>query len=116
MFQDSSSTQSRHSFQSTDTTVLKSDASTWGFPKGSPDFVIFDRTVPTSERKGVLWHEIGGFCKVKPTPQQGPKPSKDPKVVKPLVLQAADYCTISTNRSQILEIFAPRWLINFLLI
>ncbi|KAF8191385.1 hypothetical protein BJ912DRAFT_925336 [Pholiota molesta] len=95
-------TQSRDSFQSTDTTVLKSDASTWGFPKGSPDFVIFDRTVPTSEHKGVLWCEIGGFCEVKPTPQQGPKPSKDPKVVKPLVLQAADY-----TRLHISVLFSP---------
>ena len=46
---------------------------------------------PTSKR--ALWSQAGGFCKVKPTPHQGPK-SNDPKIVKPLVCQAADYARL----------------------
>ncbi|KAF8969658.1 hypothetical protein BDZ97DRAFT_1754489 [Flammula alnicola] len=41
-FQDSSSTRLKHSFESTDSTVLKSDSNAWGFPKGSPDFGMFE--------------------------------------------------------------------------
>lgn len=50
-------------------------------------------TPVTSGRKPVFWRHIQGFCEVKPTPQQGPK-STDPKVVKPLVCQAADYARL----------------------
>jgi Fungal protein kinase len=77
-------------------TVLKSDSSTWGFPKGSPDFGLFEcssSTAIASGAKRVLWRQTGGFCEVKPTLQQGPK-SKDPKVVKPVVCQAADYARL----------------------
>ena len=77
-------------------TVLKSDSSTWGFPKGSPDFILFECSSSTAiapKSKSALWRQTGGFCVVKPALQQGPK-SKDPKVVKPLVCQAADYARL----------------------
>lgn len=46
-----------------------------------------------SGQNHALWRRTGGFCEVKPTPQQGPK-SKDPKVVKSVVCQAADYARL----------------------
>jgi hypothetical protein len=57
---------------------------------------MFKRSSSTAiafEAKRVLWHQIGCFCVVKLTLQQGPK-SKDPKVVKPVVCQAADYARL----------------------
>jgi hypothetical protein len=90
-FQDSSGTSPKYSFESADSTVLISDSSTWGFPKGSPDFGIFEcssSTLTASGQRHVLWHQCGGFCEIKPTPQQGPK-SANPKVVTPFVCQAA---------------------------
>ena len=77
-------------------TILKSDSSSWGFPKGSPDFNLFEcssSTAIASNSKRVLWRQTGAFCEVKPTPQQGPK-SKDPQVVKPMVCQAVDYARL----------------------
>jgi hypothetical protein len=70
-----------------ESTVLESDSSTWEFPKGSPDFGMFEclsSTAIASGSKRALWRQTGGFCEVRPTLQQGPK-SKDPKVVKPVV-------------------------------
>ena len=46
-----------------------------------------------SGQNHALWRRTGGFCEVKPTPQQGPK-SKDLKVVKSVVCQAADYARL----------------------
>ncbi|KAF8816214.1 hypothetical protein BYT27DRAFT_7333558 [Phlegmacium glaucopus] len=95
-FQDSSGTLPKHSFKSTDTKVLKLDSNTWGFPRGRPDFGMFEclsSTAIASGAKHVLWCQIGGFCEVKRTLQQGPK-SKDPKFVKPVVCQAADYAQL----------------------
>jgi hypothetical protein len=92
-FQDSSDSLPKHSFESTDLTVLKSDLSTWEFPKGKPDFSLFEcssSTAIASKSKRVLWRQTRGFCEVKPTLRQRPK-SQDPKVVKQLVCQAADY-------------------------
>ena len=57
---------------------------------------MFERVSPTAIASGgkrVLWRETGGFCEVKSTPQQGPK-FTDPKVVKPVVCQAADYARL----------------------
>jgi hypothetical protein len=57
---------------------------------------MFERSSPTAVASGgerVLWRETAGFCTVKSTPQQGPK-SKDPKVVKLVVCQAADYARL----------------------
>ena len=50
-------------------------------------------TAIAPKSKRALWRQTGGFCEVKPTPEQGPK-SKDPKVVKPLVCQAADFMLV----------------------
>ncbi|KAF8147890.1 hypothetical protein B0H34DRAFT_834054 [Crassisporium funariophilum] len=52
-------------FESTDSMALKSDSSTWGFPKGSPDFGIFEclsLTTIASGRKPVLWRQTEGLC------------------------------------------------------
>ena len=54
---------------------------------------MFECSAIASGAKRVLWRQTGGFCEVKPTLQQGPK-SKDPKVVKPVVYQAADYARL----------------------
>lgn len=74
---------------------------------GGPNFVMFEHlsSVPTSGRKSVLWRHIHGFYKVKPTPQQGPK-ATGPKVVKPLVCQAADYARLhlSTQPFQLFSV------------
>ncbi|TFK36489.1 hypothetical protein BDQ12DRAFT_241892 [Crucibulum laeve] len=76
---------------------MKSDASTWGFPKASPDFGMLDLSSITPGRSGqkpsALSRHQSSFCEVKPTPQQGPK-STDPDIVKPIVAQAADYARL----------------------
>ncbi|KDR76948.1 hypothetical protein GALMADRAFT_246089 [Galerina marginata CBS 339.88] len=90
-------TRPSNSFQSTDSAVLKHDQSTWGFPKGSPDFsmVKLPSLLPgtTSQRTPVLWRQTRAFCEVKPTTEQGPI-SSDPKFVKAIVCQAADHARL----------------------
>ena len=61
-FQDSFNTLPKHSFEPTDLTVLKSDSSTWGFPKGSPDSGMFECSSSTeiaSKSKRALWRQTG---------------------------------------------------------
>jgi hypothetical protein len=80
-------------------TVLKADNSHWGFPKASPGFTLLDTTFVSRQTDGPddrpshLWRHRAGFCEVKPANKQGPI-SDDPRVVKPLVTQSADYARL----------------------
>ncbi|KAF9477660.1 hypothetical protein BDN70DRAFT_934048 [Pholiota conissans] len=84
----------KNTFMNTHITTLESDASTWGFPKYSPDFVLFEGRKAASTP--ILWRKTLGFCEVKPTSQHSPKSAK-PNTVKPLVGQAGDYARLQLS-------------------
>ncbi|KAF9481330.1 hypothetical protein BDN70DRAFT_992011 [Pholiota conissans] len=85
-FQNSSPKQS---FRSRYTSRFKPDASVWDIPTTTPNYVLFERS-PSLARRGTLWRHALGFCELKSASYKGPKP-KNPKAVRPLVCQAADF-------------------------
>ncbi|PPQ67748.1 hypothetical protein CVT26_007035 [Gymnopilus dilepis] len=90
----------KNSFQSTDRVQLKSDGTTYGFPKSSPDFTLLDMMDGIDrDRSGsyaAMWRHQSAFCEVKPADNQGPKyvSANQTRGVKAVVSQAADYARL----------------------
>jgi len=77
-------------FHNTKAGLLPEDSHTIGFPEIIPDFSLLRPSADKTSRK---WSDRDGFCEIKATKGQGPKPVNE-QTVREIVSQAADYARL----------------------